>query len=102
MISQKDGQGHYLSAGPFGAENTRLLWSLPVVVTTLMSKNMALLGAFRRGAQVFDRMDAEILISTENDRDFELNLATVRGEKRLAFTVSRPNAFVKFELSTAD
>lgn len=102
MISQKDGQGRYLSAGPFGAENTRLLWSLPVVVTTLMPENMALLGAFRRGAQVFDRMDAEILISTENDRDFELNLATVRGEKRLAFTVSRPNAFVKFELSTSD
>lgn len=100
MISQKDTQGRYLSAGPFGPENSRLLWSIPVVVTTLMPVNTFLIGAFRRGAQVFDRMDAEILISTENDKDFELNLATVRGEKRLAFTVSRPAAFVTGQLET--
>lgn len=101
MVSQKDGQGRYLSAGPFGPENSRLLWSLPVVVTTLMPVNNFLIGAFRRGAQVFDRMDAEILISTENADDFEKNLATVRGEKRLAFTVSRPGAFVKGLLTPA-
>jgi HK97 family phage major capsid protein len=76
------------------------LWNIPVVVTTLMPVNTFLIGTFRRGAQVFDRMDAAILISTENDKDFELNLATVRGEKRLAFAVSRPAAFITGSLVT--
>ncbi|KQS66496.1 hypothetical protein ASG32_30695 [Methylobacterium sp. Leaf361] len=101
MINTKDTTGRYLSAGPFGPENSRLLWSIPVVVTTLMPVNNFLIGAFRRGAQIFDRMDAEILLSSENDKDFELNLCTVRGEKRLAFAVPRPGAFVKGVLTVS-
>lgn len=32
MVSTKDSTARYLSAGPFGPENSRLLWSVPVVV----------------------------------------------------------------------
>ncbi len=46
-------------------------------------------------------MDAEVLLSTENVDDFERNMITVRGEKRLAFTVPRPDALVTGLLQAA-
>ena len=46
------------------------------------------------GAQIFDRMAVEVLISTENDKDIEKNMATIRAEERLALAVYRPEAFV--------
>ena len=51
-------------------------------------------GAFSLAAQIFDRMGIEVLISTENDKDFENNMVTIRAEERLAFAVYRPEAFV--------
>jgi HK97 family phage major capsid protein len=53
-----------------------------------------LVGAFGLGAQIFDRQDVEILISTENDKDFENNMVTVRAEQRLALAIYRGEAFV--------
>jgi len=39
-------------------------------------------------------MDVEVMISTENDKDFEMNLVSVRIEERLALAVFRPDAFI--------
>ncbi|MCY1382155.1 Phage capsid family protein [compost metagenome] len=58
-----------------------------------------LVGAFSLGAQIFDRLLAEILISTENDKDFEKNMVSIRAEERLAFSVYRPEAFVTGSLT---
>ncbi|GEL42250.1 phage capsid protein [Methylorubrum extorquens] len=101
MLAIKDTQGRYIGAGPFGDEDLRRLWSLPVVITTQIAQNRFLIGNFKRAAQIFDRMDAEILLSTENADDFEKNMITVRGEKRLAFTVPRPDALVTGTFPTA-
>ena len=48
----------------------------------------------------FDRMEIEVLISTENDKDFENNMATIRAEERLAFAIYRDEAFVTGPLVT--
>ena len=101
LIGLKDGQGQYLSAGPFGPGNQRVLWDLPIAVTTQMPQNNFLVGAFRDGAQVFDRMEATVMISTENEDDFVKNMITVLCEERLAFAVKRPAAFVKGLLDPA-
>ena len=53
-----------------------------------------LAGAFRTGAQLFDREDANVVISTENVDDFEKNMVSIRCEERVALAVKRPEAFV--------
>jgi HK97 family phage major capsid protein len=45
-------------------------------------------------AQIFDREEANIVISTENADDFEKNMISIRGEERLALTVTRPEGFI--------
>ncbi|MDI8977993.1 phage major capsid protein, partial [Salmonella enterica subsp. enterica serovar Lubbock] len=41
-------------------------------------------------AQIFDREDANVVISTENADDFEKNMISIRCEERLALAVKRP------------
>lgn len=93
----KDGQGKYLVGDPQGVLFPRL-WGLPVVATTAIALDTALVGAFRMGAQIFDRMAIEVLVSTENEDDFVKNMLTIRAEERLALAVYRPAAFVVGDL----
>lgn len=89
----KDKESRYIIGQPAGATGNTL-WRLPVVETQAMTAETFLAGAFGMGAQIFDRMAVEVLISTENDKDFEKNMATIRAEERLALAVYRPEAFV--------
>ncbi|MFU8927554.1 phage major capsid protein [Acinetobacter puyangensis] len=89
----KDNEGRYIIGNPVNS-NANLLWNLPTVETQAMTANNFLTGAFNLAAQIFDRMDIEVLISTENDKDFENNMVTIRAEERLALAVYRPEAFV--------
>lgn len=95
----KDGEGRYIIGQPQEGTNARL-WNRPVVSTQAMTQNDFLVGAFKLGAQIFDRMEIEVLISTENDKDFENNMATLRAEERLAFAIYRGEAFVTGPLTT--
>lgn len=96
----KDGQGRYIIGQPQEGTAARL-WNRPVVATQAMKQNDFLTGAFKLGAQIFDRMEVEVLISTENDKDFENNMATLRAEERLAFAIYRTEAFVTGKLVAA-
>lgn len=90
----KDENGSYIIAKPQDGTPARL-WNLPVVETQAMAQGQFLTGAFSLAAQLFDRMTTEILVSTENDKDFEKNMVTIRAERREAFAVYRPEAFVE-------
>ncbi|WP_072669735.1 phage major capsid protein [Vibrio injensis] len=96
----KDSTGKYIIGNPQNG-TTPTLWRLPVVATQSINQNAFLTGAFNLAAQIFDRMDIEVLVSTENDKDFENNMVTLRAEERLAFAVYRPEAFVTGELKEA-
>lgn len=96
----KDGENRYLIGKPQEGTSPRL-WNLPVVETQAIVQNQFLTGAFSLAAQIFDRMGIEILVSTENDKDFENNMVTIRAEERLAFAVYRPEAFVTGPLVVA-
>lgn len=96
----KDSQGKYIIGNPQNG-TTPTLWRLPVVATQSITQNEFLTGSFNLGAQIYDRMDIEVLVSTENTDDFEKNMVTLRAEERLAFAVYRPEAFVTGELKSA-
>ncbi|MFG1238014.1 phage major capsid protein [Xanthobacter autotrophicus DSM 597] len=96
----KTDEGAYLFANPQGGVEPRL-WRLPVVETQAMTLDKFLVGAFQLGAQIFDREDANVEISTEDSDNFRKNLVTIRAEERLALAVYRPEAFVKGDFSDA-
>jgi HK97 family phage major capsid protein len=89
----KDGENRYLWANPRGM-NAPGLWGRPVLETQAMDEDEFLVGAFRMAATIYDRMDAEVLISSEDRDNFIKNMLTVRAEKRLALAVKRPGALV--------
>ena len=90
----KDSLGRYILANP-AALTGPTLWGLPVVATEAAAfVGKFLTGAFNAGAQIFDREDANVVISTENADDFEKNMISIRCEERLALAVKRPEAFI--------
>lgn len=96
----KDSQQRYLVGDPING-NTPQLWNLPVVESISMTATEFLVGNFQAAAQVFDRMEVEILLSTENSTDFEKNMVTIRAEERLALAIYRPEAFIHGDFDTA-
>lgn len=95
----KDNEGRYIvgnALSPIGPT----IWGLPVVQTQAMAAGEFLTGAFNLGAQIFDRMGVEVLLSSENSTDFEQNMMTARIESRLALAVFRPEAFVTGDIDT--
>ena len=90
----KDSLGRYILANPAALAGPTL-WGLPVVATEAAAfQGKFLTGAFNAGAQIFDREDANVVISTENADDFEKNMISIRCEERLALAVKRPEAFI--------
>lgn len=83
-------------------ENGERLWSLRVVETIATTdvldavnttkQRVVLVGDFRRGATLWDRLKTQIVIGWIND-DFIKNRNVIRAEERIAFGVKRPKAF---------
>lgn len=90
---QKDADGRYIIGNPQGTMGATL-WNRPVVTTQAMTVDKFLAGAFRLGAQVFDRWQARVEVATENEDDFIKNMVTILAEERLALAVYRPEAFI--------
>lgn len=100
MQSLKDGVARYLGAGPF-AQGPATCWSLPVVPSLSMTAGKFLVGAFATAATIYDRLQAEVLVSSEDRDNFIRNLLTVRAEERLAMAVGRPQALIYGTFPTA-
>lgn len=88
----KDGQGRYLIGNPQGTLSPTL-WGLPVVATQAIAVDKFLTGAFKQGAQYFDRWEARVEAGYV-DKDFINNMVTILAEERGALAVYRPQAFV--------
>lgn len=89
----KDTTGRYIIGNPQGTIGATL-WNVPVVATQAITVDKFLTGAFKLGAQVFDRWQSRVEVATENEDDFVKNMVTILCEERLAFAVYRPEAFV--------
>lgn len=93
----KDTTGNYLVGNPQGVIQKNL-WGLPVVETQAIGVDKALVGAFNMAAQIFDRQDATVEVSTEDQDNFVRNKVTIRAEERLALAIYRPQAIVYGDL----
>lgn len=95
----KDGANQYYGGGPFtgtygiGGIAGDTYWGLKVVVTTAIAAGTALVGAFKLGAQIWQREGVKVEAFDQNEDDVNFNRITVRVEERLALAVYRPLAF---------
>lgn len=96
----KDNENRYVIGNPRALMGPTL-WGLPVVPTQSMDAAEFLVGAFMMAAQVWDREDASVMVSTEDRDNFVKNMVTILAEERLALTVYRPEAFVTGDLITS-
>lgn len=92
--------GEYIIGNAADGAQPRL-WRLPVVETPAMTVNKFLTGAFKLAAQVFDREDANVQLSTDDRDNFVRNLVTILAEERLGLAVYRPEALVYGDFTAA-
>ena len=88
----------YLFASPTG-QVAPTLWGRPVVATQAMDANDFLVGAFAMAAQGWDREQASVTVSTEDQDNFVKNAVSILCEERVGLTVFRPQGFVKGQLT---
>lgn len=90
---QKDSTGQYVWVN-VGTGAEPKMWRLPVIDTNAMPEGHFMVGAFNMAAQVFDREEANVEVSTEDGDNFKEGMVTIRAEERLALAVHRPQSFV--------
>jgi HK97 family phage major capsid protein len=88
------GMGNAPFSGPAGT-----LWGLPVVRTRSLASTKGLVGSFRLGATLFDRMRTVIRVGNQHSTYFVENKVAILAEERVALAVHRPDFFVDLTLS---
>jgi HK97 family phage major capsid protein len=91
---EKDDNGNYIHPWIFMPNGDITLDGVPVFVSTAITAGQFLVGDFKLGAQVFDRKQASIEISYENEDNFVKDMVTVRIFERIALCVYAPKAFI--------
>ena len=89
----KDTQDAYLFSA-FASGTEPRLWGLRVMENWSIPEGKFLVGGFSTGARIWDREQANVVISTEDRDNFVKNMITIRAEERIALTITRPDAFV--------
>jgi HK97 family phage major capsid protein len=97
----KDGFGRYILGDP-QAQVRPSIFGLDVVVTTSVAAGTFLVGSGSPvAAEIRDRMEMAVEISTEDSDNFRRNLCTIRAEKRLAMVVKRSASFISGTFTTS-
>lgn len=102
MRLQKDSYGRYILGDPQGPVNTSALFDLTPVRTTSIPSGKFLVGSGDpAAAEIRDRMELNVEISTEHSDYFVKNLVAVRAEKRVALVVKRPVSYITGTFTTS-
>jgi HK97 family phage major capsid protein len=81
---------------------TPRIFGLDVVRTTSIASGTFLVGSGSPvTAEIRDRMEMQVEISTEHSDYFTRNLVAIRAEKRLAFVTKRTASFVSGTFTTS-
>lgn len=95
---ERSTQGLYLVSVSVAVGAEQRLWRMPVTSTPAIAQGTFLVGAFGLGAQVWDRQQANVILSTEDRDNVVRNAVTIQAEERVALEVSRPESFVQGHL----
>ncbi|MGW5920830.1 phage major capsid protein [Nocardia fluminea] len=93
----RDEMGRFYYGGPF-AYGPRTLWGVPVVESESQPAGRGTLGDWAK-AVVWDREQTTVTVSDSHADFFIRNLVAILAEKREAFAVTRPPAFVDVDLA---
>ena len=100
MRLAKDTQGRYLLGDP-GTSAPPTLFGLPVAASNAMTADNVLVGSLAQAATLHNREGITVDMSDSDDINFQLNLITIRAERRLALTVEKPAAIRYGDLTPA-
>lgn len=100
MRLTKDSQGRYLLGDP-GVSAAPTLFGLPVVASNAMTTDSVLVGSLAQAATLHNREGVVVDMSDSDENNFQLNLITLRAERRLALTVEKPAAIRFGDLTPA-
>lgn len=91
MRLAKDTTGRYLLGDP-GSNIAPSLFGLNVIVSNAMPAGNVWVGNLAQAATMHTREGMTVEMSDSDQNNFQLNLITIRAERRLALTVERPAA----------
>lgn len=91
MRLTKDSQGRYLLGDPSSGMPPQI-WGLPVVASNALTADNVWVGNLAQAATKHDRESMSVEMSESDENNFQLNLITIRAERRLALTVEKPAA----------
>ncbi|MDM0024085.1 phage major capsid protein [Variovorax saccharolyticus] len=91
MRLAKDSQGRYLLGEP-GSAAVPQLFGANVVASNAMTAGSVWIGNIAQAATLWIREGVVVEMSDSDENNFQLNLITIRAERRLALTVEKPAA----------
>lgn len=91
MRLAKDSQGRYLLGEP-GSAAVPQLFGASVVASNAMTAGSVWVGNLAQAATLWIREGVVVEMSDSDENNFQLNLITIRAERRLALTVEKPAA----------
>lgn len=101
MELTKDANFNYVLAINVAIGADKRIWQMPVIATPAMNQGSSLIGAFGLGAKIYDREQSNIRVAEQHDDLFVRNAVAILAEQRIGLTVSRPESFVKVDLTAA-
>lgn len=86
------------TGAPTGAPGNTL-WGLPVIRSRVLTLNQCVVGSWRLGATLFDRLQTTIRVGNQHSTYFTENKVAILAEERVALAVHRPDFFVDTALA---
>lgn len=90
----QDSLGNYIWGSPSAPPAQPRIWGIPIAVTTAMTQNSAVIGAFRRFAKLWIKRGLTIEMSDSHSTYFTEGKKVIKATTRIIPTFGRPDAFV--------